>query len=237
MRHRLLKAMTTMATTLCVANATAGYVDAAGPVEEYASVYAQILATFGGKCPPEITIKTGELAGISQFNPNDASVLISRTTPAARRTATIAHETVHLCMNRMSRGASTTPKYRFIDEGFAKFYGDGLLLGEEAVRRTALAKSGAFLRAGQVDFAQAMDWPRYFGDKGKGGLLGFDAYYVGTSFYLYVRDTYGAERFFRLVEEIGSSLSFNRALQAALGKGEEEVEQEWLAYIRTHMPQ
>jgi hypothetical protein len=38
-----------------------------------------------------------------------------------------------------------------------------------------------------------MNWPKYFGNRGKGGVLGFESYYVGLSFYLYIKDTYSEE--------------------------------------------
>ena len=136
-------------------------------------------------------------------------------------------------MNAFSRGASNTPHYRFIDEGYAEHYSQAMMGREAAYKQRALDKTQGFLEKGWVNFGQAVDWPAYFGQKGKGGRLGFEAYLVGSTFYYYVKDTYGEDAFFKLVEEIGTNFTFNRALKATFEKNEEEIEGEWLAYIRS----
>lgn len=219
---------------LIACDALAGFEDASGPMPQLDALHERISQQFKGQCPPRVTLRESDSPGISMFNPRTAEILISRNN--RKLVNTIAHETVHLCMHRMSSGASNRPEYRFIDEGYAKFYGDTLDAPEAPFIQLTMAKTRARLAAGQVSFAQVRDWPAYFGNQGRGGLLGFESYYIGASFYLFVRDTYGEARFFDLVREIGSSFSFNRALKASLGHTEDEIEAEWLRYIQASEP-
>jgi hypothetical protein len=109
------------------------------PFPEYDALYTQISNKFKGECPSTITIKESDIPGISQFNTKSSEIRISMNNP--KSTNTIAHETVHLCMNKLSNGASNTPKYRFIDEGYAKFYGDNITVDENTIRKTTMSKA------------------------------------------------------------------------------------------------
>jgi hypothetical protein len=194
-------------------------------------IYTQISNKFRGGCPSSITIKESNVSGISQFDTKSSAILMSKNNLAPK---SIAHETVHLCLHKLSNGASNTSQYRFIDEGYATFYGDSIAIGEKTLRKNTMSKVKSFYNQNLISFKQVMDWPKYFGRMGKGGLLGWDAYYVGVSFCLYIKDTYGEEKFFNLLEELGTSLTFNRALTSAIGKTEEQIEEEWINYIKTY---
>jgi hypothetical protein len=217
-----VKKLVALIAVFLACHAQAAFEDASGPRPQLDALYERISQQFKGQCPPRVSIRESDTPGISMFNPRTAEILISRNN--RKLVNTIAHETVHLCMYRLSNGASNRPEYRFIDEGYAKFYGDTLEAPEAPFIQLTMEKTRARLAAGQVSFAQVRDWPAYFGNQGKGGLLGFESYTIGASFYLFVRDTYGEARFFDLVREIGSSFTFNRALKASLGQSEEEIE-------------
>jgi hypothetical protein len=206
----------------------AGFYKNKDHIAQYDGLYKRINDKFNGKCPATITIGESNIPGISRFNISTSEILISRN---HKGQSIIAHETVHLCMNELSNGASSSSKYRFIDEGYAKFYGDTMSMPEEEFKRITMEKARKYAKKSLISFDQVMDWSAYFGYQGKGGVLGFEAYYVGSSFYFFIKETYGEDKFFKLVQEIGTSMTFNRALISAIGKNDTEIELEWLKYI------
>lgn len=119
-----------------------------------------------------------------------------------------------------------------MDEGFATFVGDSTYKPHGQIKRQALSIADKYLQRGQVSFSLVRNWASYFGVAGQGGQVGWEAYQVGLSFYLFIEETYGQPKFIELVREIGRSFTFNAALRAVFDKDEASIESAWLEYIR-----
>ena len=213
------------------------FYDSGNRIAELDKRYDELMAMFGGACPSRIQVTFDEQGRTSMFNHRTATIVIARShVVTGRFEATAVHEATHLCMAWHSSGATVRPEYRFLDEGFATFVGDSTYRPYRDIRRQALITAKKYLQRDQISFSQVRNWGKYFGNAGQGGQVGWEAYQVGLSFYLFIAETYGQSKFMDLVREIGRSFSFNAALRAVLDKDESAVESDWTAYIRRDAP-
>lgn len=199
---------------------------------EKINIYNKVKADLG-ECPSSVTV-TRTTGGVSGFQQRSNTIIIGEKISAKEYDATLAHETVHLCLSKMSNGQSANSDYRFLDEGFAKLYDRRLLMSDEAVKRITYNKIKKYPLS-NINFKQARDWDTYFGNPDRLGTLGWDAYYVGVSFHLFVEDTYGKDRPLKLMRELGSSMSFGGAVKAALGEDLSTVEKKWQDYVASNV--
>lgn len=207
-----------------------------GPAEERDNAVLVKVTSDLKNCPSRIIIE-GVESNVSQFNSRTDTIIIGNGSLKSTkyRASTIAHETVHLCLARISNGRSATETYRFMDEGYARLYDRRMLgMSNEEIDKLVYGKLKNYPET-IIDFEQAMSWTTFFGRPNALGTVGWDAYYVGVSFQRFLEDAYGKELPLKLFEEIGTSLTFDRALKAATGESRAIVEQRWQAYVRDHI--
>jgi hypothetical protein len=212
-------------TTTTTAPSKTGYFDASGPpLQDRNPILARLDAEFSGACPQKITV-TENREHPSEFHPRSSTIELG--TDADKNGMVLTHETTHLCMASLTRGASNTEPYRFYDEGFASIVGGGK---SPAYRKRALATAARKAAKGEVGFAKAQKWSTYFGDPPHAD---YDAYDVGASFVFFVEDVYGEKRLFAFFRSTGSEKTLDAATRKAFGESADAVETQWLAYLKT----
>ncbi len=205
---------------------TPGYTGAHG--EDKLAVYNKVKLDLT-TCPNRVEVARTPGGGGS-FSTRTTTVNIGETVKPADYDAVLAHETVHLCLVMISNGASVTDQYRFLDEGFAKLYDRRMRLSEDSIARLTYGKLKKY-PAEVINFKQARSWSSYFGKPDSLGTLGWDAYYVGVSFHLFLEDTYGKSKPLKLMREIGLSMSFAGALKDTVGEDIDVVEKKWQDHV------
>lgn len=202
-----------------------GYVDASGlPLSSQNQILRQLNTLFSGSCPQVITITPGSKHQ-SEFHVRTSTIELGTDAEKRGETMVLTHETTHLCMARLTHGASTAEHYRFYDEGFASIVGGGY---STVYKERALATASKKARKGEVSFAAVQKWSEYFGEPPKAN---YEAYDVGASFIFFAQDTYGKEKLFTFFRATGNDRTLDAACKSAFGEPSEVVEQKWIAYL------
>jgi len=207
------------------------------PLPTYEPVWAFLRTFYGAAMPARVTIVLVDGTG-GHFDTERSQIVLGRDELKLSGPALVAHETSHLCLAVVTRGASATEAFRFLDEGFAsileaRIAGRGADYEEEAFAIAALE-----LAKGRASFDLLQRWSEYFGDwqgrsstRDAGSQHDFDAYRVGSSFELWVRRFHGEGALRHLFVAVGTTRDLNQALAEALGKPAANVEAEWKAYL------
>src|SRR5215475_2618588 len=87
------------------------------PLARLEASWGFVHAFFGDATPPRVKVAYVD-RGPSQFDPEKIAVSISRESIThGSEVSVVAHETSHLALARLTRGASTSEALRFVDEG------------------------------------------------------------------------------------------------------------------------
>ncbi len=206
------------------------------PLRSYEPVWTLLRAFYGAAMPARVTVVLVDGSG-GHFDTERARIVLGRDELRVAGAALVAHETSHLCLAVLTRGASATEPFRFVDEGFASIVESRAADRAGEYVEEALAIAALELRKGRVGFGLVERWSEYFGDwqdqdPAKGSSpRNFDAYRVGASFDLLVMQRYGEPKLRDLFVAIGKTRSLDASLVEVLGKPAAEVEAEWRAYL------
>lgn len=202
-----------------------------GTLSGYGAAWDALHETFGEATPETFTVFVKEESGPSQFNTQATRLVVPRDTLAERGSAILAHEGAHVCLSRLTQGASELEALRFIDEGLATLF-EHRLAGTSAELEAAARRAAAIqLAAGNLSFAKLARWSEYFGDPKVERRSSF-AYPVGAAFDLFLRDTFGEARFRAFLAALGSARTLDGAARVSLGRSASELEAEWLASVK-----
>lgn len=211
------------------AEGDAHFYDAAGrPLPQYEWIAERLKEYFPESVPPRITVQFQNQWRSSRFHPTDAAVLIHESVKNAPEPV-IAHESCHLCLANLTKGASTREKFRFFDEGFAEVFENLTMKRFEAYKEEALTVAAAQHRRRNVSFARVQKWSEYYGDPET--KTNFYAYPVGASFDLFIMDHFGKDRLLAFFKDIGETGDLARTVRNVLGSDLPELEAKWLRYL------
>jgi hypothetical protein len=142
----------------------------------------------------------------------------------------VAHESAHLCIYQVTRGASAMEPFRFFDEGYSDIVGE-TIAGNNMTnhKRSALAIASAQVKAGAVGFAKVQHWSSYAGNLPS--QRNDYAYFVGSSFVYFVIDSFGEKKLFDFFRDVGETRDLDTSLRHVFGLGAAEVEQRWKDYV------
>jgi hypothetical protein len=183
---------------------------------------------YGAATPSSFTVVVKQPGGPSQFNSAQARLLLPRDTLHERGAPTLVHEGSHVCLSRLTGGASELEALRFVDEGLASLFehrvAGSLPQFEKAARNAAALQ----LAAGNLSFEKLARWSVYFGVPPKRNAY---AYSVGAAFDLYLLSTFGKERFQSFLAELGRERELDKAVRKAFGRSAAQLEAEWIASL------
>ena len=207
------------------------------PLPTYEPVWALLHTFYGVDMPARVTIVLVDGSG-GHFDTDRSRVVLGRDELKVSGPALVAHETSHLCLAVLTRGASATDPFRFLDEGFASILEARAANREAEYTEEALAIAAIELRKGRAGFDLLQRWSEYFGDwqgrdptKGSGRPRNYDAYRVAASFELWVIQRYREPRLRELFVAIGKIRTLDPALVEVLGEPPSQVEADWKAYL------
>ncbi len=205
------------------------------PLPAYEPVWVFLRTFYDAAMPARVTIVLVDGSG-GEFDAARSRIVLGRDELKAEGPALVAHETSHLCLAVLTRGASATDAFRFLDEGFASILEARSDNREAEYADEALTIAAAELQTGRVSFALAQRWSEYFGDwqgrvNNSSRPRNFHAYRVGASFDLWVKQRYGEPRLRDLFVAIGKTGSLDAALIEVLGKPASAVEADWKASL------
>lgn len=231
--------------TLCLAATAAAaeeqqkthhYFDSLGnSLEKLDPVWTSLNKVFGNRTPVRIRVLFTD-GPHSRFSPDADAILIKASHYNNQPIRMVAHESAHLAMAKLTRGASRQDRYRFIDEGFASLFGSSLAGDEKNFRKEALTIAAHQHRTGNVDFDLVQDWRAYKEIPPEqiaytGGRINRYAYPVGASFVFYLLDTHGLPPVIKFFEELGVADNMDAAARRVFGKSKLDLESAWLAYL------
>jgi len=212
-------------------DAPARYVDAAGNgLERFEDIWTQLHALFGTSLPERLEVVY--IGGrYSQFDPDAGVVRVSTDGFPDELRQTVAHETTHIALARLSRKASIREPFRFLDEGFANIR-ETMVAGadSEAYRRRAFGVAALRHRTDPLDVARLQRWSTFFG-RPRSSETDFMAYEIASSLVFVLLDKHGEAGLLRLFESLGRSGELEVSLRDALGTTPAELERAWLAEI------
>lgn len=199
------------------------------PLPEWDVVWSKLDAFFGSDTPPRITLRQFTGNG-GRFDGRSQTILVSDTAPTKALVQIVAHESAHLCMYQVTRGASAMEPFRFFDEGYSDIVGK-TIAGENMTnhKRFALATARAQVKARALDFATVQHWSSYGGNLPSQG--NDYAYPVGSSFVYFVIDSFGEKKLFDFFRDVGETRDLDLSFQHVFGLGAAAVEQRWKDYV------
>ncbi|OFZ55999.1 MAG: hypothetical protein A2428_08595 [Bdellovibrionales bacterium RIFOXYC1_FULL_54_43] len=227
----LLFSLTATAQAFTPSNSAVHYFDDTGtPLPQYEPIYQKLEAIYPGSVPEKIVIVfTDDTA--SRFDTKHNRILLSRKHFAQIPTYLIAHESSHLCLFRLTRGASIQERFRFFDEGYASIVGHRIAGNIDSYKHNESLPTAAVQHmSGNVNFVKVQDWKSYFGGSYNAN---FYAYPVGASFDFFLIDTYGQQALDQFFLSIGSTQDLESTFQALFHKSASEIERAWLSYLAT----
>lgn len=196
---------------------------------EYAAVWNKLQAFYGNAMPKKITIKFIDAKGFSRFDPNRNIIFIDQQNYQELGARIIAHESSHLCLNLLTKTASTQEQFRFMDEGFAEIMAHRAFNDLDRYKfNRALPAAALQLQKNNLSFAKVQKWSEYFGDPHNGR---WHAYDVGASFDFFIIDKFGERKLRELFAAIGLSHDFAAAVYSVLGVTLATLEADWKVYV------
>ena len=195
---------------------------------EFESVWKSLQNYYESAMPARVTISFFDNKGVSKFNPQRNQILLDRTGFQARGNNVIAHETSHLCLYQLTKGASNEEEFRFMDEGFAKIIENRFAGSIEQYKRQSLITAAIQLKNNNVSLQAVQKWSLYFGGPEAGRWW---AYEVGASFDFFIIDQYGELKLKDLFKDIGKFHNLGISIRRVFNKSAADLESEWKAYL------
>jgi hypothetical protein len=185
---------------------------------------------FGAAAPDAVRLEYVE-TGPSQFHPESSSVSISgESLKRQSELGVVAHETAHLALARLTRGASTNERLRFVDEGLASILQSRAEKDAKAYRARALVVAAQRAREDDAILVHAERWSEYFGDPKTSA--DFEAYEVGAAFDLFLLDAFGPERTRRLLADLAETRDLEASCARVLLRDLSDIERAWRESLR-----
>lgn len=230
--HRTKRTFLVTGGFLCasMAFADAHFVGKKGePLAEYEYAYTALQDYFGQSVPKPITVERPDKQ-ISQFDPSNNHVLASRGSGPME--CAVEHESSHLALFAVTKGASNQEEFRFFDEGFAKIFGETMCNRGARYKRYSQRVAQEFDAAGKISFAQVQKWSLFFGNPQRDMQnTNWKAYDVGASFNYFMIDTYGFDTLKAFFIAVGERKDLTTAFQSVMNKDVATIEKEWKTYI------
>jgi hypothetical protein len=199
------------------------------PLTGFESAWTALHEFYGDTTPATFVVVERD-DGPGLFNTAKASVVLSRDALAARGAPTLVHEGSHICLSRLTNGASELETLRFVDEGLATIF-EHRLVGTFPQLEVAARESAAIqLAAGNLTLAKLARWSVYSGASGKRSPY---AYSVGAAFDLYLLERFGEDRFKTFLRALGRERDLDGAASRALGESARQLEKAWLRSLAT----
>ena len=206
------------------------YFDEQGrPLPRWDGVWTKLEAFFGSGTPARITLRWFSGNG-GRFHGPSLTITISDAPSGNELVRVVAHESAHLGLYQLTRGASAMEPFRFFDEGYADIVSQTIAGQDMALhKRSAIARASAQVKAKALGFAQVQRWLSYAGN---GPSQRNDhAYSVGSSFVYFVSDCFGEQKLLDLFRDVGATRDLDTSLRHVLDLGVAEVEQRWQDYV------
>jgi hypothetical protein len=202
------------------------------PLPEWNSLWSKLEAVFGSNTPPRITMRRFSGDG-GRFDGPSHTIKISVAIERNDLVEVIAHESSHLSMYQLTRGASATEPFRFFDEGYSDLVGK-MIAGENMAnhKRSSLAIANRELKANGLSFEELQHWSDYAGNLPSQKMD--YAYPVGSSFVYFVIDSFGEKKLFDFFRDIGETRDLDASLRNVFGLTAVEVERRWKDYVATN---
>ena len=199
------------------------------PLPEWNTLWGKLEAVFGSNTPPRITMLRFSGDG-GRFDSQSPTITISDAIEGNRLVQVVAHESSHLSMSQLTRGASATEPFRFFDEGYSDLVGK-MIAGEDMAnhKRSSLAIANREVTTKGVGFETMQHWSDYAGNFPSPKQA--YAYPVGSSFVYFVIDSFGKKKLFDFFRDIGETLDLDTSLRNIFGLTAVEVEQRWKDYL------
>lgn len=205
-------------------------------LREFEPHYPLLVRYFGESVPRKIMVHREARSG-SIFDVENCAITLAASLQGRNLVSTGIHETAHVAMYRMTKGASLLDEFRFLDEGFVNIIQSIVDSRPELYRKRSMYIANRELDAGNVNFARVQNWTEYFGDwsSGKDDIKrNPNAYPVGASFVFYLMDTFGEAKWRKVLIDIGSTRKLETSLVKIVGKNMATVENEWRKYVVDH---
>lgn len=199
------------------------------PLPEWDAVWSQLDAVFGSSTPPHITLRKFSGNG-GRFDGPSHTIKISDVIVGNGLVEAVAHESSHLSMYQLTRGASAMEPFRFFDEGYSDIVGK-TIAGENMTnhKRSAVAIANRELKAKGLSFEELQHWSAYAGNLPSPKK--YYAYPVGSSFVYFVIDSFGETKLFDFFRDVGETSDLDLSFQHVFGLGAAAVEQRWKDYV------
>lgn len=199
-------------------------------VENLEQIWEHVNNTIGS-CPDKIKYRVDtSKKTFSRFKGQPPLVVLNQKDSDDQLEMVLSHETSHVCLFAKTKGASNLERFRFIDEGLANIIGGQAVNARKEYRTKSLKVAKKLLNTMGISFTKVQAWTKYFGRPPKAD---FDAYNVGSTFIFFIEESYGKERVEKFYLKIGEHRDLGKAVREAFGISLEELEKNWLAYIRS----
>lgn len=226
--------------TLILASTTASasenhFVDSNGQyLSEFEPHFPLLVRYFGGSVPQKIVVRR-EARSSSIFDAENDTITLASSLQGKDLVSTGIHETAHVTMFRMTKGASLHDEFRFLDEGFVDIIQSIVDDRPDLYRKRSMYIANRAMK--DLSFVRVQAWTEYFGDWSGGRddiKRNPDAYAVGASFVFYMLDTLGEAKWKEFLTDIGRTRKLDSSLLRIAGKNANIVEQEWRQYVVDH---
>jgi hypothetical protein len=164
----------------------------------------EIVHEFFGDATPDVVHVAYVERGTSRFDPEKAALMLSRESLKSQSEIGVtAHETAHLALARLTKGASTTEPLRFLDEGLASILQSRADRDADAYKARAAVVAAQRAHEDDAILEHARHWSVYFGDPAT--RADYEAYDVGASFVLFLFAGFGEYKTRRLLADLGET--------------------------------
>jgi hypothetical protein len=199
------------------------------PLPEWDAVWSKLEAVFGSSTPERITMHRFAGSG-GRFDGTSHTIRIAEQLDGAHLVEAIAHESAHLSMYQLTRGASATEPFRFFDEGYSDLVGK-MIAGEDMAdhKQSSLAIANREVTVKGLGFEKLQHWWDYAG-KGPNQKK-YYAYPAGSSFVYFAIDSFGENKLFDFFRDIGETRDLDASLRNIVGLTAVEAEQRWKQYV------
>lgn len=199
------------------------------PLPQWDGLWSKLDAFFGSDTPPHITLRQFSGNG-GRFDGRSHTIVVSDIPTGNELVRIVAHESAHLCLYQVTRGASAMEPFRFFDEGYSDIVGETITGANMTNHKCfALAIASAQVKAGALGFAKVQHWSSYAGNRPSEG--NDYAYPVGSSFVYFVIDSFGEKKLFDFFRDVGETRDLDTSLQRVFGLDAAAVEQRWKDYV------
>lgn len=206
-------------------------------LEKYDDIWNKLYDFYGKYLPDKVTVKHACQGGLSTFEPDEKALTLdcSRHEDPKR----IAHESSHIALYYMTKGASYKELFRFLDEGLATVVAERIAGNSGKHKQKVLYKTCLEKNNGKATIDNLQSWSVYFGDwkdhlEDKDTEKNFDAYFTSASVIYHILDNYGEKTLKRFLADIGQTQDLKTSTLSVLGMDLTSFEKNWLAYLDNH---